>query len=130
MIASLPMYDRPETAAANDRLWTLIREAFGDGPAQLSRGVEGLAHWRDPALLFSQTCGMPYRLHLHGSVSLFGTPVTTLDDPPGHYHSVLIARADDNRRGLRDFQHATLAANMDISQSGWAAPQHPPTGLP
>jgi hypothetical protein len=25
VIASLPMYDRPETRAANDRLWQLIR---------------------------------------------------------------------------------------------------------
>ena len=25
MIAALPMYDRPETAAANDRLWQAMR---------------------------------------------------------------------------------------------------------
>ena len=31
MIASLPMYDRPETAAANDRLWQGVRERLGQG---------------------------------------------------------------------------------------------------
>lgn len=118
------MYDRPETAAENDRFWALIREAYADGPEHLSRDVEGLAHWRDPDLLLSQTCGMPYRLHLHGQVSLVGTPVTTLDDPPGHYHSVIIARDNDPRDGLVAFKGARLAANMDVSQSGWAAPQN------
>jgi ABC-type phosphate/phosphonate transport system substrate-binding protein len=124
VIASLPMYDRPETRAANDRFWALIREAYGDGPQQLSRDGEGLAHWRDPDLVFSQTCGMPYRLHLQGVVSLVGTPVTTLDDPPGQYHSVLVTRADDPRDRIEAFKTARLAANMDLSQSGWAAPQN------
>lgn len=28
MIASLGMYDRPETMAANDRLWALVRDGL------------------------------------------------------------------------------------------------------
>jgi hypothetical protein len=33
-----------------------------------------LPHWTDPALLLSQTCGRPYKEHLHGTVRLVGTP--------------------------------------------------------
>ncbi len=129
MIASLPMYDRPETAAAHDRLWSGIRRALGFGPARLRRGAESMDEWRAPELLLSQTCGMPYRHHLHGAVQLVGTPIWTLDDPPGYYHSVLVTRADDPRDTLTAFKGARLAYNMATSQSGWAAPQTEAQGL-
>ncbi len=53
MIASLPMYDTARTGAANDRLWQLIRQAYGRGPEALDRGPDPEAQWRDPALVFS-----------------------------------------------------------------------------
>lgn len=129
MFASLPMYDRPETAAANNRLWAAIRKQLGFGPHQLTRDADETAHWLHPDLLLSQTCGMPYRLHLHGKVQLVATPIWDLpNETQGHYHSVLIMRRDpqkdDLHDGLSDCVGRTLACNMATSQSGWAAPQN------
>lgn len=124
MIASLPMYDRPETAAANDRFWKGVRAHLGYGPDRLCRAGDVWDHWQSPGLILSQTCGYPYRARLHGTVTIVGTPVLDLPDcPPGHYYSVLVARAEDPRETPRDFAEARFAYNEALSQSGWAAPQ-------
>lgn len=130
MIASLGMYDRAETREANDRLWALIRDGLrGIGiaaPDALTRG-EGAywPAWTSPDLVFSQTCGFPYRARLHGEVRLIGTPDYGLDGcPPGHYRSIFVAQATDKRGTLQEFDGAGLAFNEDLSQSGWAAPQN------
>ncbi|QXT40650.1 phosphate/phosphite/phosphonate ABC transporter substrate-binding protein [Gymnodinialimonas ceratoperidinii] len=127
MIASLMMYQRPELAAAHDRLWSAIRDRLrADGipaPKSLSQDAEEFSVWRDPELVLSQTCGMPYRLWLHGQVSLVGTPDYGLDAcPPGHYRSALVVRADDPREQVTDFANARFAYNQTFSQSGFAAP--------
>lgn len=123
MIASLPMYDRAETASALDRLWARVRAALPDrSPEHLIRDGDVWAHWRATDLLLSQTCGMPYRTHLNDDVTLVGTPVTGLDCPPGHYFSVFVARTDDPRSAVSDFGGARFAYNEPLSQSGWAAP--------
>lgn len=125
MIASLPMYDRPETAAANDRLWQGIRTHLNHGPDALSRESDKAFDWLNPDLLLSQTCGYPYRSGLHGKVKLIGTPDYGLKGcKPGYYYSVLIARRDDPRGDLAEFADAPMAYNAPNSQSGWAAPQN------
>lgn len=127
MIASLPMYDRPETVSANDRLWSgvarvLSREGIA-APARLDRAVGLWEAWLSPELLLSQTCGLPFRARLHETVTLVATPVCDIAGVPrGHYRSVLVARRGDRRRALSDFSGATLACNDPLSQSGWAAP--------
>ena len=128
MIASLGMYDRPETAAANDALWALIRDGLRDAgvpaPDALTRG-EGAywQAWQSPDLVLSQTCGLPFRARLHDRVTMIGTPDYKVEEcPPGFYRSVLIARADDPRQSEQDFAGATFALNETLSQSGWAAP--------
>jgi len=124
MIASLPMYDRPETSAANDRLWQGVRAHLGYGPDHLCRAGDVWDHWQSPDLILSQTCGYPYRARLHGKVTLVGTPVLNLPDcVPGQYCSVFVVRADDPRAAPRDFSEARFAYNEALSQSGWAAPQ-------
>jgi ABC-type phosphate/phosphonate transport system substrate-binding protein len=127
MIASLGMYDFGAAVGANDRLWAAIRDrlraAGHPAPQALTRG-EGAcwAAWQDPALVLSQTCGYPYRARLHGRVTLIATPDPVLPGcPPGHYRSVIVARADDPR-GLAALAQARMAFNEDMSQSGWAAP--------
>lgn len=130
MIASLPMYDRAETAAANDRFWALIRDGLGargiDAPAKLRRGdADLMPHWLAPDLVLSQTCGFPYRARLHDKVQLVGTPDYGVEGcPPGHYRSILIARADDPRDRFEDFDATPIAYNDGLSQSGWAAAQN------
>jgi ABC-type phosphate/phosphonate transport system substrate-binding protein len=127
MIASLPMYDRPETAGANDRLWRGIARALGRhgvaAPDALDRTTGLWETWLSPDLLLSQTCGLPYRSRLHDRVTLVATPVCDLPDTaPGYYHSVIVARRTDARRSLAAFGGARLAINDAGSQSGWAAP--------
>ncbi len=125
MIAALPMYDRPETAAANDRLWQAIRAELGYGPEALTRGRDVWEIWEDPELLLAQTCGYPFRARLHDRVRLVGTPDYALEGcPPGHYRSVFVARCDDPGE-LEHFAGRRFAYNEPLSQSGWAAPaQH------
>ncbi|GLS87983.1 hypothetical protein GCM10010873_29570 [Cypionkella aquatica] len=130
MIASLGMYDRAETAAANDRLWANIRDglrAAGEpAPDALTRGAQAYWDaWQSPDLVFSQTCGFPFRARLHDKVTLIGTPDYGLPGcPPGHYNSVFVARKDDPRSTLAAFSGAAFAYNEELSQSGWAAPQN------
>jgi ABC-type phosphate/phosphonate transport system substrate-binding protein len=130
VIASLGMYDFRAAAAANDRLWALIRDDLRgqgiDAPENLTRGEDAYwPAWQSPDLLLSQTCGYPYRARLHGQVTLVGTPDYDLPDvPPGHYYSVFVVRSHDTRRSLTEFDGASFAYNEDLSQSGWAAPQN------
>ena len=124
MIAALGMYDRAETAAANDRLWSLIREGLRargiEAPDNLTRGeLAYMPGWTAPDLVLSQTCGLPFRARLHDRVTLIGTPDYGVEGcPPGHYRSVFVARAD---REAPAFAGARLAYNDGLSQSGWAA---------
>ncbi len=123
MITLLGMYDPPALRAANDRYWQGIRSALGYGPKALTRDVDFIEAWQSPDLLLSQTCGMPFRILLHGHVTLVGTPDYGLPGcKPGYYRSVLVVRAADNRRVLTDYSGATFAYNEALSQSGWAGP--------
>jgi ABC-type phosphate/phosphonate transport system substrate-binding protein len=123
------MYDRAETAGANDRFWALVAAGLHarglDAPDALTRGDAAYwAAWRDPSLVLSQTCGFPYRAKLHDQVALVATPDYGIEDcPAGYYASVFVARADDART-LPEFRTARFAFNEGLSQSGWAAPQN------
>jgi ABC-type phosphate/phosphonate transport system substrate-binding protein len=128
------MYLRRETTAATDRFWHAIRDRLRardiDAPADLARDDMFGGAWTSPDLLFSQTCGMPYRLELHGKVTLFGTPDYGLEGcPPGYYASPFVVRVDDPRRDLLDFKAAKFAYTSKTSQSGWAAAQNHAAGL-
>ena len=142
MIAALGMYDRAEVQGANDRLWALIRDRLRAGnlpaPDGLTRGdLAYMPGWLRPDLVLGQTCGYPYRARLHGKVALIGTPDYGVEGcAPGHYRSVLVARAGDPR-DIAAFNGIQIAYNDPLSQSGWAAPQthaaklglHFPAGL-
>lgn len=129
MIASLGMYDFGPAQAANDRLWALIRTGLRGrrivAPEALTRGERAYWDaWQSPDLLVSQTCGYPFRARLHGRVTYVGTPDFGVEGcAPGYYRSVFVARKDDPRRTLADFDGARFAYNEGLSQSGWAAPQ-------
>lgn len=118
MIATLPMYDRPETRAATDRFWDLIRAHLPGAPEHLSR--DGF-HWLNPDLLLSQTCSLPYRAGLQDHVSIIATPVHNIPCPAGYYFSNIVVRKDDDRADLKAFSGSRLAINGPLSQSGWAA---------
>ncbi|WP_299419830.1 PhnD/SsuA/transferrin family substrate-binding protein [uncultured Shimia sp.] len=122
MIAAFPMYDRPEAAATWDRLWQLFRDAYGDGPQQLTRDADLWDVWQNPDLLLAQTCGFPYRTRLKDKVALIGAPDHgILEAPAGHYCSVIVAHRRYEGQNLTALDGATLAYNEPLSQSGWAA---------
>ena len=132
MIASLPMYDRPETRAANERLWAGVRDEVRllwkdvpdvaiKPPVSLEHDGDVWRHWRAPDLFLSQTCGLPYATELYEKVTLLGTPDYGLPGcPPGHYNSVLVTRPSEDR----DWSELTLAINSACSQSGFGAPMN------
>lgn len=126
MIASLMMYARPELNAANTRLWACIRDSLGargiPSPSELSQTAPAFSVWEDPALVLSQTCGMPYRNSLRDKVHLVGTPDYGLTDcPAGYYRSAIVVRADDPREEIADYVDAQFAYSAPQSQSGFAA---------
>jgi ABC-type phosphate/phosphonate transport system substrate-binding protein len=124
MTASLPMYDSDGNRAANDRFWTFIRKALGEGPLRLSRPGDPWSTWEHPELLLSQTCSLPYRTRLRNKVRLVGTPDYGLRGcPPGYYRSLLVVRRHDRRTALHQFAGSVFARNDVLSQSGWLAAQ-------
>ena len=131
-LASLPMFDFDELLPAHEALWSAIAEELRrlgiDAPSSLTRPEVPLGrHWRHPDLLFSQTCGFPYAAYYRPHLSLVGTfhydlPV---DDGPGYYRSLVVARSADRRiaadpaaTDLRAFSGATVAINNTDSLSG------------
>ena len=128
MIASLPMYFRPETTAAYNNLWQHIRANLQGrsiaAPKTLQEPYNLLEHWRDPNLLLSQTCGLPLELFLRECVYLVGTTdAGHMNCPTGHYFSYWIKAQSDSRAKPEDFQGATLSFNDKFSRSGWELPQ-------
>ncbi len=120
------MYARPELEGAHSRLWAGLRNSLVargvDAPEMLSQTAGEFSVWEDPTLVFSQTCGMPYRTGLHEKVQLVGTPDYGLEGcARGHYHSTLVVHADDPRFTIAEFATARLAYNSNNSQSGFAA---------
>ena len=128
MIASLPMYDRPANTAAHDRLWVLIRDGLrGMGiaaPYGLDRSVLYRDVWERDDLVLSHICVLPYRLRFEGKLTVIGASDYRLPDcPPGFYHAVLIARADDDQP-FAALAKGRFVANARHSQSGFGAGQN------
>jgi ABC-type phosphate/phosphonate transport system substrate-binding protein len=123
LIAILPMYDFPWTAAANDTLWASISARLAtagvQSPTRLTRGEEVAGLWRDPGLVFGQTCGYPYATGLKDAVALIATPEYSFAGCEGASHrSFIIRRAADPRRGLSEFRGAAAALNAYDSNTG------------
>ncbi|MEM9200755.1 MAG: PhnD/SsuA/transferrin family substrate-binding protein [Actinomycetota bacterium] len=125
-VVSLPMYDWPEVSNAVDRFWIAVRSSLVelgiDAPVERRRPAESVAHWRDPGLLLSQTCGLPLQRHLRDDVAVIGTFDHHLPDTePGDYHSVVIVPADHPATRIDELRGAVAAVNGTDSQSGHAA---------
>ena len=123
MIADLPMYDFAWTAPALDSFWDALskrlRREGVDAPPKLLRGRSIDETWRDPALIFGQTCGYPYWKTLRDRVALIATPTYDFDGCEGADHcSFLVARRGHARGGLAGFRGGRAAINARDSNSG------------
>lgn len=124
--ATLGMYDRAETAAALDRLWTAIRAGLRAqgiaAPDRLDRTRPLHAIWTDPGLVLGQACGLPFSTWLAGRVGYVATPDHGVEGcAPGWYRSALVVARDDPAESLGELAGATAAVNAPDSQSGHAA---------
>ena len=127
MFAALPMYDRPENAAAHDALWGLIRDRLRAAgllaPDALDRATHHMEGWARPDLVLGQICNLPFRAAFRDRVTAIAASDYGLPDtPPGHYHSLFIVRADDPAQAPQDCTSYRFAYNEALSQSGWGAP--------
>ena len=121
LVASLPMYRTSDNGSDWDALWSHFADALRAGgvaaPHALTHPDNLHDHWRDPALLLSQSCALPYRRYLTGKVQILASIDFGLaDSGPGDYYSVIVARAGRNWSELRETGRP--AVNDVDSQSG------------
>jgi ABC-type phosphate/phosphonate transport system substrate-binding protein len=118
MIASLPMYDWPEVRASTDAWWQAIATRLKVA-LPLTRRTNYSAAWRDPDLLFSQTCGYPLTHAFRGLLRLVAVPHYAADGcGPGTYCSLVLAR---RKQPLEAFRGTVAAVNGPDSMSGMLA---------
>ena len=126
-VASLGMYDLPWLHAANDRLWSAIRDRMrATGPEAMPETLERDRPldeiWRDPRLVLAQTCGFPLVTALRSAVRLVATPCYDLPGCDGPlYCSFIIVQAGSPTRGIADLRGSRAAINSRDSQSGMNA---------
>ena len=127
MIAALPMYDRPENAAAHDALWALVRDGLRargvPAPDALDREAGIWEAWESPELVLGQICNLPYRARMTGRLRIVGAMDYGVEGAlPGHYHSVFVARPVDDPDPAA-YASRRFAYSEPLSHSGWGAPQ-------
>lgn len=129
MIASLPMYLRPQLADVYDRYWSLIRDNLHardiDAPQALSHQYdtgEIESTWESPKLVLGQTCGMPHNRYLKDKVQIVATADYGLPGcPAGYYHSLVVVHKSNADKPLQSFETSVFAYNSADSQSGYGA---------
>jgi len=117
------MYDWPEIAWANDALWAAIATRLDiagiAAPPALDRERHSDVVWRDPGLLISQTCGLPFSTRLRGMVRLIATPVYNVPGCEGPlYSSMIVTRSAESAEEIGRFSGRRFAFNTADSLSG------------
>jgi len=116
---AFPMY--AVNRADNEALWQAVQSLL------LARGVSAgpssetdlLAHWQEPDVILSQTCGYPL-VTLLPDVQVVGCFHYAAPGCDGiHYRSFLVAREEDKHRTLADFRGRRAVCNSLDSQSGY-----------
>lgn len=113
--------------AAVAAFWTVLARALraagvADVPAALTWPDHLPAHWRDPNLLLSQTCGYPFATLLRDQVRYLATPRFTTPGCDGAcYASAVVVRAGEPATALADLRGSRVAFNSRDSHSGFNA---------
>jgi ABC-type phosphate/phosphonate transport system substrate-binding protein len=114
------MYDFPGVKQSTDAFWAALDRKLGSG-ISLVRQEDWTAAWRQPDLLFSQTCGYPFTHDFRGQLRLVATPHYNADGCNGpRYCSILFARKASR---LHNFKDKIAAFNNRDSMSGMLALQ-------
>ncbi len=96
-----------------------LAEAGVQAPPRLTRLGDLAPLWRNPGLIFGQTCGYPYVIGLKDTVALIAAPEYSFPGCEGASHrSFLIRRATDSRIALSEFRGAIAALNAHDSNTG------------
>ncbi len=116
--ASLPMYDWPEIRFSTDAFWAGLAHRAGlTGELDRRRPYDLL--WRDPAMMFSQTCGYPFTHEFKGMLHYLATPHYAVHGCEGaNYSSHIFAR---EALPLTHYRNAKPAVNSLDSMSGMLA---------
>ncbi len=116
------MYDLPELREQTDALWHAVANYLKTRGFETDRGLwrpnDLAAHWSDPLLLLSQSCGYPL-LSLPTHVRVVATPAyaaTGCDGP--WYRSALIVHRDSRATDLGAVCGGVCAVNSWDSNSG------------
>jgi ABC-type phosphate/phosphonate transport system substrate-binding protein len=120
------MYDWPEVEWAHDALWSAVSERLNAAsitvPSELERTRAPDSVWRDPGLVLSQTCGLPFSTRLRGMVRLVAVPIYSVAGCEGpSYSSMIVARRDEPAEEIRRFSGRRFAYNGADSLSGFVA---------
>jgi ABC-type phosphate/phosphonate transport system substrate-binding protein len=130
MIVALPMYDLPEIAAATDAFWAGLRSHLAAAgitglPQNRTMPDELYAHWLEPQLMLSQTCGFPLTHTLKDRVRYLATPSYRAEGCGDFtYRSLVLVRADDPAQRGADLAGRKAAFNGTDSQSGYNILRH------
>lgn len=130
--AALPMYDLQPDAVQG--WWqglaaALRREGVAEVPDRLTWPDDLEAHWLQPQLLLSQTCGHPLVTRLWDAVQVVGAMRYAAPGCEGiHYRSLLVAR-EGEAGGLAALAGRVAAVNDPGSYSGCIALRRAVTAL-
>jgi len=130
MLASLPMYDWPETRAITDLWWqalrkALIKEGVTSAPFNLVRHTDDHHNWKSSNLIVGQTCGYPFTHGYSDHLKILGIPdYKTRGCQNFQYQSLILCHKDQTFVDLESFRNKKAAINDVNSQSGYSAFRH------
>ena len=127
--ASLPMYDLPEMARANESFWRVLRELLvrrgldvGDSP--LNEGPRADPDRMDTNVVFTQICGYPLFKYLRGQGHVLATPCYAMAGCDGPYHrAFFLVRAEEHASQLNDLRGRVFGCNSLRSNTGMNLPR-------
>ena len=127
MIASLPMYDFPETRPATDALWQRMarhfhREGVTRVPRQLVHDRHLNSLWSDDELFISQCCGYDIVHRYKDQLQVLATPWFAAPGcSNGNYASTIVVPENSLYRDVVDMIGTVVVVNGPESHSGMNA---------